>query len=129
MLLSLIVNTAPDEGQSAWTAYRFACQALADGHSLYRVFFYHGGVVNGCAARRPAQDETDITRLWQALADEYALDLVVCISAAKRRGIFDEAEAERQQAPANLARGFTLSGLGQYTDALISSDRLISFGG
>jgi len=129
MRLSLIVNAAPEEGQSAWSAYHFARQALADGHELYRIFFYHGGVANGCNARRPPQDETDLTRLWQALAEEHGLDLVICISAAKRRGIFNDAEAQRHQAPSNLAAQFTLSGLGQYTDALISSDRLVSFGG
>ena len=128
MLISLVVNAAPEEGQSAWSAYQFALAALARGHSLYRIFFYHSGVVNASTSHRPPQDEIDLTALWQELAASHRLDLVVCISAAKRRGVFNVTEAKRHHTVANLAEGFELSGLGQYTDALVHSDRVISFG-
>ena len=54
---------------------------------------------------------------------------MVCIAAAARRGVLDQREAARHQHPAaNLAPGFTLSGLGQWIDALAESDRFIAFG-
>lgn len=128
MNFALIVNASPDRGQGAWSAYRFARALLDQGHTLYRVFFYHDGVLNACADRRPAQDENNLTAHWQALEAAHGVDLVVCISAAKRRGLFDEGEARRHGTRASLARGFVLSGLGQYTDALLRADRVVTFG-
>ncbi len=128
MNFSIVVYGAPQQSEGAWSAYRFAEAAIASGHSIYRVFFYHDGVWNGTDSNRPPQDEHDLNQLWSTLAQREKLDLVVCISAAKRRGVFDAGEASRYQTQPNLADGFVLSGLGQYTDALLVSDRMITFG-
>ncbi len=54
----------------------------------------------------------------------------MCIAAALRRGVLDQAEAQRYQRDAvNLAEGYQLSGLGQLHDGLQQADRFISFGG
>ena len=128
MQFFVVVYGAPHQGQAAWSAYRFTCSALAAGHSIYRVFFYHDGIYNGAGNQRPPQDEADLSKLWSELEQREKLDLVVCISAAKRRGIFDQQEAKRHGGSANLAPGFELSGLGQYADALLTADRCITFG-
>lgn len=128
MKFSLVVHAAPRSSQGATSAYRFACAALDNGHSIYRVFFYEDGVFNGNEQSINPQDETSLPSQWQALADKYDIDLVVCISSAARRGIFDAGEAKRQQRQVNLAPGFEISGLGQYVDAQLNSDRLVSFG-
>jgi tRNA 2-thiouridine synthesizing protein D len=128
MQFSIVVYGAPEQSEGAWSAYQFACATLAAGHSIYRVFFYHHGVANGSSASRPPQDERNLPELWSQLARDHKLDLVVCISAAKRRGVFNATEASRYGSNANLADGFELSGLGQYTDALLVSDRTITFG-
>lgn len=129
MIFSVIVNNAPQQGQSAWSAYRFTEAVLASGHTIYRVFFYMDGVWNGARDIRPAQDESNLGSLWTKLAERNEIDLVVCISAARRRGIFDQPEAQRESVAANLRSGFQLSGLGQYSEALLVSDRTVSFGG
>jgi tRNA 2-thiouridine synthesizing protein D len=128
MQLAIVVYSAPEHGQSAWSAFKFATAALEAGHQLYRVFFYHDGVYNGADNHLPPQDECALPRCWQQLAQAHDLDLVVCVSAAKRRGIFNDAEAKRQGSAANLINEFDLSGLGQYTDALLKADRTITFG-
>ena len=128
MKISIVVYGSPQQSQGAWSAYRFARAALRGGHSIYRIFFYHDGVWNGSNGGRPAQDEADLVQRWSDLAGTEKIDLVICISAARRRGIFDQAEASRYGSGASLADGFELSGLGQYTDALLVSDRLITFG-
>ena len=128
MQFSIVVHGAPEQSQGAWSAYHFACATLAAGHSIYRVFFYHDGVANADSNGRPPQDERSLPELWSQLAHDNKLDLVVCISAAKRRGVFDVTEAARYGSSANLADGFEISGLGQYTDALLVSDRTITFG-
>lgn len=54
--------------------------------------------------------------------------LNICVAAALRRGISDEQEAENLGlASANLAQGFTLTGLGALAEAALSCDRLVQF--
>lgn len=129
MKFSLAVYSAPHASQSAASALRFARALLAQGHSLYRVFFYCDGVHNGSALVAPPQDEQDLLGAWQSLQAEHGLDLVVCIAAAQRRGVLSESEAERLERPSgNLAGGFELAGLGQLADAVAQSDRVVTFG-
>jgi len=130
MKFTLVIHSAPYQSASADTALRFARALLASGHELYRVFFYRDGVHNASALASPPRDEQSVPLAWQLLAQEHQLDLVVCIAAAVRRGVLDENEAKRYEKPAaNLVPGFELSGLGQLSEALIQSDRVITFGG
>jgi tRNA 2-thiouridine synthesizing protein D len=129
MKLSILVNEGPYQHQSADSAIQFTKAAVAKGHEIFRVFFYHDGVNNGTRFAVPPQDDRNITAQWTALAEEHNLDLVVCIAAAQRRGILDENEAKRQGKDGNnIAPGFRISGLGQLIEAGIQSDRLVIFG-
>lgn len=129
MIFSLAVYSAPYSSQASYSAYQFAIAVLNQGHNLHRVFFYQDGVHNATDLAAPPQDEFNLQQAWQRLAKDHKLDLVVCISAALRRGILDESEAKRYDKPSyNLANEFTVSGLGQLVEAAVVSDRLISFG-
>ena len=129
MIFSLAVYSAPYSSQASYSAYQFASAILNQGHNLHRVFFYQDGVHNATNLAAPPQDEFNLQQAWQRLAKDHKLDLVVCISAALRRGILDEGEATRYDKPSyNLASEFTVSGLGQLVEAAVVSDRLISFG-
>ena len=129
MKFSLAIYAAPYTSQTSATALKFAQTLLADGHILYRVFFYGDGVHNGSKLTTPPQDEINLFRDWQLLAEQHSLDLVVCIATALRRGILDQSEAKRYEKEAdNLGRSFELSGLGQLVDACVNSDRVITFG-
>jgi tRNA 2-thiouridine synthesizing protein D len=129
MKLSVLVNEGPYQHQSADSAIQFTKAALAKGHEIFRVFFYHDGVNNGTRFAVPPQDDRNITQEWTELAKEHGLDLVVCIAAAQRRGILDENEAKRQGKDGNnIADGFRISGLGQLIEAGIQSDRMVIFG-
>jgi tRNA 2-thiouridine synthesizing protein D len=128
MIFSLAVYAAPSV-QASDSAYRFATALLAQGHSLYRVFFYIDGVHHGSEFVTPPQDEINIPAQWQHLAQTHNVDLVICIASALRRGILNDTEAERyEKSGSNLASGFTIGGLGQLLDAAVTSDRLITFG-
>ena len=118
MKFGLLVSEGPYTHQAADTAYQFAKAALANGHRVLRVFFYHDGVHNSTRLTNPPQDDRHIVNRWSTLAEEYRIDLVVCIAAALRRGICEE----------NLAKGFRISGLGQLVEAGIQADRLVVFG-
>lgn len=129
MKFAIVVNEGPYTHQASDTAYQFTKAALAKGHEVVRVFFYHDGVNNGTKLAIPPQDDRHIPNNWSKLGKDNQLDLVLCIAAAQRRGILDKKEAERQGKDANnVIDGFRISGLGQLIEAGIEADRTITFG-
>jgi tRNA 2-thiouridine synthesizing protein D len=129
MKFAIMVNEGPYTHQASDSAYQFVKAALAKGHEIFRVFFYHDGVNNATRLTVPPQDDRHIVNRWTELGQQHNLDLVVCIAAAQRRGLLDENEASRQGKDANnIAPGFRISGLGQLVEAGIQADRLVVFG-
>ena len=118
MKFGVLVNEGPYQHQSADSAYLFCKAALAKGHEIQRVFFYHDGVNNATRMTEPPQDDRNIVARWSKLAEDHQVDLVVCVAAALWRGIKDEV----------LAAGFRIAGLGQLADSGIKADRLVVFG-
>jgi tRNA 2-thiouridine synthesizing protein D len=126
---SILVNAGPYTHQAADSALQFTCAALARGHSIFRVFFYHDGVHVGSDFTIPPQDDRHLQRAWSTLAREHDLDLVICVAAAQRRGLLDaDLQQRNNKTGHNLAEGFRISGLGQLIEAGIESDRLVVFG-
>jgi len=129
MKFAIMVSEGPYTHQATDSAYQFAKAAIAKGHEITRVFFYHDGVNNGTRLTVPPQDDRHIVNRWSEIAAQHNIDLVICIAAAQRRGLLDENEAKRQGKDANnIAPGFRISGLGQLVEAGIQSDRLVLFG-
>ena len=129
MKFGILVNEGPYQHQASDSAWQFTRAALAAGHEIFRVFFYHDGVNNGTRLTVPPQDDRNVVERWSELAKEHELDLVLCVAAAQRRGLLDADEAERHGKDAdNIAPGFRISGLGQLIEAAIQSDRLVTFG-
>ena len=129
MKLSIQINEGPYNHEASITALNYTKAALAAGHEIFRVFFYHDGVNNGTRYTTPPQDDIHLVNAWSELAKEHELDLVVCVAAAQRRGIVDEGEQERNGKDGNnIADGFRISGLGQLIEAGIQSERLVVFG-
>lgn len=129
MIFSIIVHSAPYSSQASYSAYQFAKSLLAQGYQLHRVFFYQDGVLNATKLAAPPQDEMNLYEAWQSLSFTHGVDMVVCISAALKRGLMNQEEAQRYQKESyNLADGFSLGGLGQLAEAAVASDRLITFG-
>ena len=118
MKFGLLVSEGPYTHQASDSAYQFAMAALAKGHEIQRVFFYHDGVNNATRLTEPPQDDRHIVNRWSALTEQHGVDLVVCVAAALRRGIKDEV----------LAPGFRISGLGQLIETGIQAERLVTFG-
>ncbi len=127
MKLNLIVNGAVYSSQTAYSAYCFAKQAVVK-HQVTQVFFYQDGVTQANSLSSPLADEFDAVQAWAELAEQYNIDLVVCISAAERRGVIDDEQREEFAKPAaNLHAKFRIQGLGAMHDATLSADRTVSF--
>jgi tRNA 2-thiouridine synthesizing protein D len=128
MNVSLLILSEPYSSQSSLSALKYAKAALLAGHSIPRVFFYHNGVHTGSQLQTPQQDESNIQQEWVELANEYKLDLVICIAAALKRGNLTADEANRyDRQQHNIEAPFELSGLGQLLDAQLNSDQMITF--
>ena len=128
--VSLLVTAGPQR-PGALTALHTAQAVARSSHPLYRVFFYGEGVhlANRLACRDDALCVAQ--RDWQTLVAEQRWPAAVCVGAALKRGISDDAEARRAGLSAvsgTLAEGFTLVGLGDWVDALTQSDRVVHFG-
>lgn len=118
MKFALQINSSPYHSAASLTAYRFATEVLEQQHEIYRIFFYHEGIYHAFNTANPPDDEISLFKCWTELAQKHNLDLVVCVSAAQRRGLTDE----------NVAEGFRLGGLGQLLEATILADRFLVFG-
>lgn len=112
-------------GQGSALALQLAESILKCGHQLDQVFFYREGVYHGNAFSYPANDEPDLLTQWQALAKTHQVRLNLCVAAAQRRGVV-ATESSRDNQQHNLASGFELAGLGEFTRAVLQADRLIS---
>ena len=125
---ALLVCGAPYGSEAASQAYLFARALLNQGHTLRKVFFYQEGVLNANSLTTPASDEQDLVAAWRGLAQEFGVELDVCVAAALRRGVVDAAGAESAElAVANVQPPFVLSGLGQLAEAALGVDRLVQF--
>lgn len=129
MKFAIQINCSPHQSSTALTAYRFAEAVLQLGHEIIRVFFYNEGIYHAFAYTSPPDDEINLTQQWRQLAQYYHLDLVICISAAQRRGLLSTEEATRLgKVDTDLAENFRISGLGQWVEATLLADRFIVFG-
>ena len=105
MKLAVLIYEGPYNHEASDSAYNFIKAAQEKGHEIRGIFFYHDGVYN-------------VTKLMEPELGGQGIDIVVCIAAAKRRGIQDEI----------LVPNVRISGLGQLTMMAIEADRLVTFG-
>lgn len=130
MRFAVQINSSPQYSHAGDSAYRFIVAALAAHHEIFRVFFYSDGIYHALRFASPPNDEPQLNDRWSTLAATHGIDLVVCISAAQRRGLLSEEEAGRRgKRDQDLAAGFRISGLGQWVEAVLEADRCLVFGG
>ena len=117
MDISLLVQGHPVSSGAPSIALHFAQEAVAQGHTLRRVFFYKDAVHVANRFSSIPVDETDLQAEWTGFANDSGTELVVCIAAGQRRGVIE----------ANIAESFSIVGLGQMVEAMAESDRTLTF--
>ena len=128
MTFNLFITGAIYSSQASYSALQFCRAALERGHEISQVFFYQDGVTQGTSLSVPLSDEFDSVAEWHNLAQQADIDLVVCVSAAERRGVLDQTQAlEHGRASSNLHSSFKVAGLGELHAASLESDRMVSF--
>lgn len=127
--IAVMVLGSPHGSPHAQTALHYCQAAITQGHSLYRLFFYHEAAYLGNTLNAGPQDEVALPQAWQDFIAAHNLDAVVCIASGLKRGVIDDSEAKRYEKPSsNLSPSMALSGLGQWVDAVCNADQHIIFG-
>ena len=128
MNINLIVSGGVYGSQSAYSALQFATHAVSTGHTIADVFFYREGVSQANDLAVTLADEFNAVEAWVDFAREHGSKLVVCVSAAERRGILNqEQQMEFGKTSANLHPSFQVEGLGAMHDASLRADRTVTF--
>ncbi|GFD70453.1 sulfurtransferase TusD [Alteromonas sp. KUL156] len=125
---SILITSSPFDGDAALRALGFIQGVIDNGDVVNNVFFYSEGVHHTNSLMLNTGDELFVLDDWKALADAHNIKLLVCITAAVKRGIVSELEAkENGIAYANLAAPFEQAGLGEFFSALHACNRLVQF--
>lgn len=113
MIFTLLVTASPNK---SLTAYEFSKAILNKNHHINKIFFHQDGIYH-------ADTTNNSYTLWQTIAKQYPLDLAVCVGSATQREILDEFHNKTKK----LADGFKITGLAELMEAMIHSERLITF--
>lgn len=128
MKLAIQINGHPGSSHAAATAYQFIKAAVAKNHEIILVFFYYDGIFAGLVSPGASTDQDSGSLNWTELAASQRLDLVLCVSAAERRGLPTPSSGQMDHQPPSFpAMGFRLGGLGLWVDACLRCDRFITF--
>jgi len=117
MKIGVMLQEGPYNHEASDTAYKFVEAAMAKGHSIVGVFFYDDAVSNTAKYMEPPQDDRHIGKRWAQLGAQ-GVDIIICVAAAKRRGINPDLILENTR----------ISGLGQLSEICVNADRVVTFG-
>ena len=125
---SVLITTSPFHGDSAMRALAFIEGAIANGDTINNIFFYGDGVYHTNNLMLQTSDSHFAHGDWKQLATNHDIQLLVCITAAVKRGIVSQQEAhENGIGFANLHAPFEQAGLGEFFTALHECKRLVQF--
>lgn len=132
MRFNVLVTGALYSSQSGYSALQFCRASVAAGHEITQVFFYQDGVQQANALSAPLDDEFEPVSSWAEFSQQHDVNLVVCVSAAERRGVMGHEQAkefskEYIQEQGNLHPQFSIAGLGALHEASLESDRTVTF--
>ncbi len=127
-VFTILVTSPPLDTQSGYTALRFTEAALEKGHQVKGIFFYQAGVHHCNQFQAGHSDELNIYRRWCSLNQQHQTPLQVCVTAANRRGVINQQDAdELDLGHHNLSAPFEEVGLGEFIQLTNQSDRMIQF--
>ena len=125
---SILVTSPPYDNDAGSSALSFIQHAIAQGHSVDHVFFYQQGIYHANSYIAPPNDEINLHDAWCVLHRQYEVRLLVCITAALKRGVTDVSHgAEHDITGSNLRAPFEQAGLGEFFSSLHACDHVVQF--
>lgn len=128
MRFNILVTGALYSTQSGYSALQFCQSAIQAGHTISQIFFYQDGVQQANKLSTPLEDEFEPVTAWSDFSTEHRVELIVCVSAAERRGVMSDDQAnEFSKGRGNLHPAFLIAGLGVMHEASLVADRTVTF--
>lgn len=113
----LVLHAPAWSHQSVSTLVDFADVAVAAGKQLKAVFLYQDAVLNAQPQLDVPSDELNGQHLLLSLSKRHDVPLMLCVTAAEKRGINAEL----------IQSGFQIAGLAEFAEMSIHTDKLIQF--
>ncbi|MFT4924882.1 MAG: tRNA 2-thiouridine synthesizing protein D [Phenylobacterium sp.] len=117
----LMVHSANYANQSSRSALKYAQAVINRGHQLKAVFFYQDGVYHANAFADIPSDELDTQPGFNTLHCEHDIPLLLCVTAAEKRGTINQQQDHRQ------APSFTIAGLAEMAEIAAQTDYVVQF--
>lgn len=125
---SVLITSPPFNGDSAQRALSFIKGVISNGDTINHVFFYGDGVYHTNSLMLETGDSLFTYGEWKNLSSAHNVNLMVCITAAVKRGIVSQQEAkENGMGQSNLQAPFQQAGLGEFFTSLHNCERLVQF--
>lgn len=112
----VIVHSDHYANQSSRSALKFVSAAIKNGHQVEGVFFYQQGVLHASHSADVPSDELDTRQGFIELNKQHNIELLVCVTAAEKRGTAQNHQHE-----------FTIAGLAEMASISSEVDRIVQF--
>jgi len=128
MQINILITGDQLDSASGRSALNFCRASVARGHTISQVFFYQAGVAQASRLALPLADELNLHQEWHDFSRNSGTPLVVCVSAAERRGVINAQQAQDNKlGQHNLGERFAVEGLGSFHAACLEADRTVTF--
>ncbi|MDM7860807.1 DsrE family protein [Alteromonas sp. ASW11-36] len=115
-VIACLITSSPRDEHATRNALNTVRNMLANNVTIDHLFFYADGVDVANACLSTAGDDESPTQAWQHIANAHGIPLIVCVTAAEKRGI---------SAETNLANYFEAHGMGEFFSRLHSVETLV----
>lgn len=113
----LTLHGLPWSHQSIATAIDFAKVAIKNGKQIKAFFLYQDAVLNALPNLDIPSDELNGQQLLVDFQKEHDIPLLLCVTAAEKRGISLN----------HVAEGFTIAGLAEFAELTSHTDKVVQF--
>ncbi|QJC37843.1 sulfurtransferase complex subunit TusD [Enterobacteriaceae endosymbiont of Donacia bicoloricornis] len=134
MIFVILITEAPYNSQNSYSAYLFAKAVIQKKKIIKSIFFYRDGVCNSNKNIKFNDNKFDLITSWKELSIKYHINLYLCITSAKRRGlILEEKSNFNKENFINYGQNniinnyFQITTLSTFTKSILTCDRLVQF--
>lgn len=113
----ITIHSQPFASDAIRSALSFCQAVVRQEHKLEAIFFYQDGVNIAHPHQEIPSDEFNAAEQFAKFSDEFSVPLLMCVTAAEKRGITTEVE----RLP------FKVAGLAEFAAISSKVDRLVQF--
>ena len=124
----LLVHSSNYANQSSRSAAKYAEAVISRGHTVKAIFFYQQGVEHANALSLVPRDELDNSPSFKSLNQQYNIPLLLCVTAAEKRGIINAEQAHNEVLEHhNIDDTYTIAGLAEMAAIAAECHHVVQF--